>query len=71
MRLRKQRSSNIVQKIKPDNLTKYLIKSEEIAESFADFHKTLNKNSDTSTKKKKYRIDGTKRFNGKGMGGTD
>lgn len=46
-RLRKQQSSNIVQKRKSKNSTTFLTKPDEIAESLADFYKALYQNSDT------------------------
>ena len=47
IRFRKQRSSNIVKKIKSSHSINPLTKPNEIAESFADFYKSLYKNSDT------------------------
>ena len=46
-RLKKQQSSNIVQKLKENNST--LTKPDEISKSFAEFYKNLYKNTDTCT----------------------
>lgn len=46
-RLKKQQSSNIVQKLKDNNAI--LTKPDEISQSFAEFYKTLYKNMDTCT----------------------
>ena len=47
LRLRKQQSSNMVQKLKSGSST--LTKPDEISNSFADFYRTLYKNTDTCT----------------------
>lgn len=46
-RLKKQQSSNMVQKLKDNNAI--LTKPDEISQSFAEFYKTLYKNTDTCT----------------------
>ena len=47
LRLKKQQSSNIVQKVISEGVT--YTKPDEISNSFADFYKTLYKNTDTCT----------------------
>lgn len=47
LRLRKQQSSNIVQKLKLNNLT--LTKPNQISDSFAEFYKSLYSDTDTCT----------------------
>lgn len=47
LRLKKQQSSNIVQKLKSGSLT--LTRPDEISNSFAEFYKILYKNADTCT----------------------
>lgn len=44
-RLKKQQSSNVVQKLKLGN--KFILKPKEIAETFADFYKALYRDTDT------------------------
>lgn len=49
LHLKEQQSTNIVSKLKSKNSSTVLTKPEEIAEKFADFYKSLYKNTDTCT----------------------
>lgn len=49
LRLKKQQSTNIVPKLKSKNSSTPLTKPDEISEMFADFYKSLYKNTDTCT----------------------
>ena len=55
-RLRKQKSSNVVQKIKIKSQITFVTKPDKIAESFALFYESLYRNTDTCSEDKKIQI---------------